>query len=342
MKKQLLGASIFILFVLLGITSIIRAHSPINEDNTQSDNIVEINDPTKSWAIYSELEGKNDVKYYSFEIEKGQNIYLSLHVPSHVDKNFSPKLLLLGPGLPKSTKIPSLINLPGDVGSLELNYYNPPQKFFEPFTPSILIVLGELDISAPESGKYYIAIYSDNVGGSFGFALGRRESFTIAEIFFLPVQIIRIYQWEGQPLFLIFLPSIIVLITGFGFILWYRKTHGKPDTLINTILVIAGIVLLGTTANLSYQVIQKVILFFSIEVFFSLFFILVPLYIGLRAFKTGLQSIGEYSLMKRLKHLFFGIVLIIMWSGLYIAPFLLIATSLIPKNLEFSTNEPNK
>ncbi|MHA1147537.1 MAG: hypothetical protein ACTSR8_04775 [Promethearchaeota archaeon] len=194
-KTHLMTLSIlfFMLFIPFSL-----AHSPIVIDGNSLETAVEIEDPTKSWAVYSEIEDESDIKYYKFEIEKDQNIYISLFTP-HEDEDFEVRLLLMGPGLSENTTVPSRIDTPSKSGAEKMDYYKELEEYFEPFTPSVIYNHGEIDIDAPKSGEYYIVIYSENSKGSFGFALGKREPL---EIFLLPIAILEIYQWEGQSLLL--------------------------------------------------------------------------------------------------------------------------------------------
>lgn len=315
----------------LTIIPIAFAHSPINEDGDSLEDALMINDPTKSWALYSELEDHEDVRYYKFEIKKGDNIYVSLFVPPKF-QDFRPQFILYGPGLEENISLPNKVETPSGGGAKSLEYYEDPEPSFEPFTPSALIDLGIIDLSAPETGTYYLIIYSEEgETGHFGFALGRRESFTVSEIFMLPIMIFQIYLWEGQFFLFILLPLMLTYLLGGLYIFYYKKTHKGPDSLQDYFLVIGGLTLIGTAANTAYQVIQKgFITGPSIAILFSLFFILVPLYLGYSVIKTGIKTKKSFSKFKRLKFIIFGIIAILMWTGLYIGPFLLFGAALLP------------
>ena len=71
------------------------------------------------------------------------------------------------------------------------------------------ILLSTSDLKAPESGKYYIVVSSEQGEGNYGIVVGYKETFTLKEWISVPLNQIKIYRWEGQSLILIFAPLAI-------------------------------------------------------------------------------------------------------------------------------------
>ncbi len=127
-----------------------------------------ISDPGKSWAIYGILKPET-AQYYSFDLEKDDIIYLALLKSTDPkDRDFQPNLVLLGPGLKTSGELPKNVVLPAgleDFGSLTVYGKRATNATYEPFGPSSYIEMGEINISAPQSARYYAAVFSNNTAG---------------------------------------------------------------------------------------------------------------------------------------------------------------------------------
>jgi hypothetical protein len=89
-----------VLLVMLSLAFPASAHVPLMAGGNENiSSAMHITDPGKSWAVYGSLE-KDVVHYYSFDLEEGERIYLSLFKSSDAkEKDFLPDLVLLGPGL---------------------------------------------------------------------------------------------------------------------------------------------------------------------------------------------------------------------------------------------------
>ena len=89
-----------VLLVMLSLAFPASAHVPLMAGGNENiSSAMHITDPGKSWAVYGSLE-KDVVHYYSFDLEEGERIYLSLFKSSDAkEKDFLPALVLLGPGL---------------------------------------------------------------------------------------------------------------------------------------------------------------------------------------------------------------------------------------------------
>ena len=94
-----------VLLVVLSLAFPASAHVPLMAGGNENiSSAMHITDPGKSWAVYGSLE-KDVVHYYSFDLEEGERIYLSLFKSSDArEKDFLPALVLLGPGLNDGAK----------------------------------------------------------------------------------------------------------------------------------------------------------------------------------------------------------------------------------------------
>lgn len=161
----------------------VSGHSPlISGDTGILDEAMFIPDPTKSWAIYGELHEGREMQYYRFEIRTGQNIYISLMKPTNPKyKEFMPGFVLMGPGLNNSGNNPDYVDKPALANAVVVLGVQPEEATYEPFAPSSFYKLAELNISAPESGTYYIAVFEPLQGGHYSLAIGQSEAFSIIE-----------------------------------------------------------------------------------------------------------------------------------------------------------------
>ncbi|MGZ8892663.1 MAG: hypothetical protein ACXW1R_06970, partial [Halobacteriota archaeon] len=78
MRRALITFFTVVAFCAL-FTPIVSAHSPVLPGNNKSlDSAYVVNDPTKSWALYTTLR-PGQVQYYRFDITQGESIYVQLY-----------------------------------------------------------------------------------------------------------------------------------------------------------------------------------------------------------------------------------------------------------------------
>jgi hypothetical protein len=129
MKKII--SMIFVLF-LIG-ASPAYAHKLISHDDTHRsfDTALQIPDHKISWAIYEDL-GVNEAKFYSFDAKHGDSFYASIVIPKiNGLENYSPTLVLVGPGVFEHDDIPYETQLGVEKFSFEGKF--PGREFYEPF-----------------------------------------------------------------------------------------------------------------------------------------------------------------------------------------------------------------
>jgi hypothetical protein len=160
MKQETFWFSgIFLLAVLYLLSPPALAHVPaFGGEGKSPETAIQIEDPTKSRVLYGHLDS-DTLRYYSFKIEKGERIVLGLTIPvEQGNQGFIPNLILIGPALADGGKIPEMLEMPDGYGAKVLTSSLPESPVYEGFTPSAFYSLDHLDIKAPESGTYYIAV----------------------------------------------------------------------------------------------------------------------------------------------------------------------------------------
>ena len=198
MNKALVYLFVAVCVLLIIILKIytVEAHRPLNTEgpNTRQ-NPIFINDHKISWAAYNTLEGPNDVDYYKFEAEKGDNIYASIVIPV-IDgyENYNPEFALIGPDLVSDynglnqEEIKARLEIKSGEGVIVKKYTTQRTGiFFEPFTQTSYWEKQEANIEAPSKGTYYLAVFSNqNQEGKYVLSIGRREQWGINDLIRMP------------------------------------------------------------------------------------------------------------------------------------------------------------
>jgi hypothetical protein len=305
-------------------------HSPlISGDSNKLDEAIFISDPIKSWAIYGELHEGREAHYYRFEIRKGQRIYISLMKPTDSEyEGFLPGFILMGPGLNIEGNIPDYIEKPALSNAVVISGVQPAKANYEPFTPGSFYQLAELNIFAPESGTYYVAVFEPMQGGHYSLAIGQRESFSIIEWILVPVRLLSIYQWEGQSLIIISIPFVLVFTIFFIF-LW--KSNRIPKTLFEWAGTIAGFLFIGTGFSVIFQMLIAISHTSLVqEVAITLILAFLQIMLGIGAIRIIMKNTGRIDIRKRAYIAILGIFALFIWAGFLVGPVIAVLTSLIP------------
>ena len=339
---------IFALLPVLLVLSVTAAgHVPLmgggNEDISSA---LHISNPAKSWAVYAVLENEK-AQYFSFDVREGERIYLGLlRSTDPADEGFLPGLLLMGRGIGDtgSSSLPERIVLPEglkDQGVLAA-YGKEGKATYEPFGPSSYIKLAEINLSAPQSGRYYAVVYESAMnnskedasiaaekaveakrGGHYSLVVGYREEFSFTDRMIAPIQIASVYLWEGQSLFMILIPFIVALIAG-GLICW-RAGRRSPFSLAGTL---AGFLFLGTSSLVLTQMIYSLTrASFGPEVYITMVIILFHALLGVASIRLAR---GEAGILQRSLLAVIGTVALLGGSGMILGPILGIAASFLP------------
>ncbi|MFW9870401.1 MAG: hypothetical protein ACFFEL_12315, partial [Candidatus Thorarchaeota archaeon] len=178
------------MFTLSLVVPNIVAHVPISaQDGETMETAFFIEEPTKSWVIYSELHEAGHPKYFAFEIDAGTRIRMLLSIPVTVDSSsFNPSIALMGPGISNSSSIPGFLEIPESSGVMIIESESATPEY-EGFTPTSFYALIDIDMHAPATGEYYFAVYDESNEGSFSVALGYVETFNLNEWLFVPFSV---------------------------------------------------------------------------------------------------------------------------------------------------------
>jgi hypothetical protein len=315
------------LLVLFLLAPAALSHVPlIPEGNENISSAVHISDPGKSWAIYGFL-GPKATQYYSFDLEKSERIYLSLLKSSDLrEKDFQPEMALLGPGVQTEGRLPEHVILPQGAkgfGILVTAGKSASNATYEPFGPSSYIEMEVLDTTAPESGRYYVAVYDNATPGHYALTVGTREDFSFSERITMPIRLISVYLWEGQSLGMILIPYLVAEIL--GLLIFWRGSRRTAFRLAGTL---AGFLFLATSASVIMQMVFSLTRTpFGPEVYISLAVAVFHALLGVASLRLAR---GEAGILQRVLLAVIGTTALLAGSGLIMGPILAIAASVLP------------
>jgi hypothetical protein len=296
-----------------------------------------VDQPDKSWVFYGQLTS-GDIRYYSFEMKKGERIVLGLTIPvEQGSQGFNPDLVFMGRGFANEGKLPDALEIPQGYGAKVFsgNLSEPPA--YEAFSPSAFYSSLDLDLKAPENGTYYVAVSSSQgegiqTEGNYGLVLGYKELFTLEEWVTIPLNQIKIYQWQGQTLPFIFAPLGITFLIGLLVIYLKRETAaGYNPARISGIS--AGIFFIGTGALFIVQMLISLSKSsYSPEVFITIILIFASLGLGAVSLILSLrdEKYGKSSIRKRLYFAIIGVAGLLFWAGFFIGPILAFEAAVLP------------
>jgi hypothetical protein len=317
------------------VTTTVLAHSPVFPDGNHNPvDAYQINDPAKSWAIYTALEHLDKGDYYKFTVSQGDKIEIALVVSDDPSiSGFFPSFALLVPGLAQSDSVPSYIEVPSGYGAIVVNGNDPGKASYEPFSPGWLYELADLTTNAPTDGIYYVVVYDNaHKTGNYGLPVGYVEEWTPKEWILIPYNVHSTYVWEGQNRFITFLPIILVLVTG-GVILYWRSRHGKaPKGTSKWLAAFAGLAFLGSAASIIYQM----VLAFSytgvkVEAMITVVVAIISILLGVLTLLYAVRDKPVLTLWRRVALIALGLIALFLWSGLYFGPALAILAALVPQ-----------
>lgn len=328
MKKVTIALTmIFTLFLLIPSIS---AHVPIStEDADTLETAYHIEEPTKSWVIYSDLHEAAHPQYFSFHMDAGTRIRMMLSIPVTSDPTeFSPSLALMGPGFTNSSLIPGFLETPESSGvmifeseSAELEY--------EGFTPTSFYKLIDIDMLAPASGEYYFAIYEEDSEGLFSVALGYVETFTFTEWLLVPFSVMTIHQWNGQSFLSNLAPMIVTLAIGTAILLFRRDEITELQNGVSWIGAIGALLFLGSGVTIFYQIVLAASFAISAQIVVSLLFAMFPTILGILAIRVVLTENWQETRSNQIRLLLLGIIAPFLWAGLLIGPTLVILSAVL-------------
>jgi hypothetical protein len=330
MRKIGLISTLLIAFMMLAMATPAEAHSPLfPQENHSIDSAMVIEEPAKSFAIYHELESE-EAAYYQFQMTAGDRIFVQVLVPVSPEEGFVPSLALLIPGAGINDELPSFVEVPVGYHSIASPGDPTAEGELEPFTPGPVFILAEIDVEAPVDGTYYAVVYSNYQGGNYAFVIGYLEGFTAGEILSLPLNLLTIYQWEGQQLWQSLLSYILVFTFGLLLAYYGYRKMDKPDTWVKWLAAISALAFFGSTvsviAQLAFSFTRVPI---SFQVWLSLGFAVAYLVMGLVLARFAYKR-KQLSLGLRVAFILIGAIGLIMWGGFYIGPIMAFVVGLAP------------
>lgn len=301
-----------------------------SEKNDNISSATHISDPTKSLAIYGSL-GDEKAQYYSFDLEAGQRIHLALQRSTNPnEKDFLPRLALLGPGLETKGSLPDRLDLPTfpeGYGVLVAESESAEHANYEPFGPSSYYQLAELDLPAPTSARYYVAVYEDlphnATEGHYSLTLGYREITGLSERITAPLRLMSVYLWGGESLGTILIPYLVA--GAIGVLVTLRRTRRTAFASAGTV---GALLFLGTSSSVMAQIVFNLTRApFTQEVYISLAIAFLSAILGVAALRLAADEAG---LLQRIGLAVTGTIALLAGSGMIIGAVLVMAASVLP------------
>lgn len=330
MLKARLTIPVLIAISLLVLATPAEAHSPLfTGENHSIETAMAIEDPAKSFVVYHDLQ-RDEASYYQFEMKAAERIFIQVLVPISPESGFVPSISLLIPGPGSDEGLPSFVEVPAGYHSMIANGDPEAEGELEPFTPGPVFILAEIDVQAPEDGIYYAVVYSNDEGGNYAFVIGYLEGFTASEILSLPLNLLNIYQWEGQQLWEALLPYILVLALGLILAIYGYRRMGKPESWVKWLAMVAALAFIGSALSVVFQLgfsFTRVPI--SSSAFLSLLFAMAYLIMALALARFAYKR-KVLRPLNRIVFVLIGIVGLAIWGGFYIGPILALVVALAP------------
>ncbi len=309
------------------------AHSPLTSGENESlATAAIIPDPAKSWAIYAELHEAGEAQYYQLNMTQGQRIYTMLLKSTRPEnEGFVPIMILMGPGLLSQGDVPDYVEVPDGAGVLAAESKQPTQATYEPFSPSSFYTLARIDVDAPATGTYYVAVHDPAQGGYYGLAVGYIESYSLNEWLFMPISLISVYQWDGQSIALIFAPLVATVAVGLG-LLWWKKFRKAPPTVVDLTAILAGLLFMSSGISILFQMTLALAKTSIVpEIVLTLVFAVIPIILGLATLRPVLKRLGAVTFRLRVYLVILACAALFAWAGLLIGPALALVASVFPR-----------
>ena len=326
MRKIILALTILLTVSLM--VSTITAHVPVSaQDGETLETAFFIEEPTKSWVIYSELHEAGHPQYFAFEMDAGTRIRMLLSIPVTADPTtFEPSIALMGPGITNSSSIPGFLEIPESAGVMILESESAIPAY-EGFTPTSFYALIDVDMQAPATGEYYFAVYDESEEGAFSVALGYVESFTLDEWLLVPFSVMTIHQWNGQNLLSILAPMFATLVIGMG-VLWTRRNEiNELQNGISWFGALGALLFFGSGLTIFYQIIIAALFVANLQIIVSILFGVLPIILGVYTLRVVLTEKWQENRSLQIRLLLLGIISPFLWAGLLVGPTMVLLTA---------------
>ena len=319
-----------LLFLLLTLVPPALAHTPLEMEgeNHSLETAIEIPNPTKSWTLYEELHEAGEAKYYELHLEPGERLRISLYLPRNEDPGFSPNLVVMGPGIASMDEAPGFIEVPEGAGVALVESDRPERTEYEPFTPTSYYYIADYDMEVTVGGHYYFAVYEPDGEGRYGLAIGYKEEFTLVEWVKIPLDVIGIRLWEGQPLLLFFVPVLAALMAGYCLLFWRSR---KGLSTFNLASATAGLLYVGSGMVILMEMVMSLYgAAYDPLAFFTVVFVLLPIMLGYAVLRKVHRNQAEISTGDRFVLVALGVLGLFVWAGFLVGPVLSVLAGIMP------------
>lgn len=311
------------LFVSIALFSTVYAHVPLQGEGYGIEDAVVIDDPLKSWVIYTEYKDARAL-YYKFDLLANDRLKAGLLT---VDGDFVPDLTIMGLGLPSDFEdhFNDEFEIPDGYGLIHIHGEKQAHKDYEPFTPSSYYTVLDLDISVNQTGTYYLVVDSTTGSGKVGIVIGYVESFTPIEWLKVPFDIAFVHNWEGQDYLNILLPMIIIVFGGLLINGYYYKL---PLDASQILAFTGALTFFGSGAIILHQMIIALMgATYDALLVVTLIFAFLPILLGYSILRKATKT--NLSFGQEIRLLIYGLVGLVFWAGYIIGPALVIISVLI-------------
>jgi len=321
--------SILCISALLWLVPAASAHTPLAPgENKNLAGATVIPDPLKSWVVYGHLHEAGEAAYFRMEMAQGDRLVLALNV-NQAGAPF-PDLIVTGPGIPSSGTVPLSVEVPPGTASLVIPGTTPDRAMYEAFSPSVIYEVASYSATIEMPGTYYAVVYNTGNELDYGQVIGYREEFTAAEWLVIPFSQIGIYLWEGQSLWFVAAPYIIVVLVGMVLVFWQQKKAGDTRTIQAWVASLAGLLYIatgGSTLNQMFWVFSFT--GYSPESSITLLFAAIPILLGIWALWIGRPK-TPVSPRERISLVIIAGLGLVAWAGLIIGPVLALIAAILP------------
>jgi hypothetical protein len=319
-----------LLLLLLALASPVLAHTPLEmeEGNHSLETALEIPNPTKSWTLYRELHEAGEAEYYELHMEAGDRLRISLYVPRGEDPGFAPSLVVMGPEIASRDEAPEFIEVPEGAGVALVESERPDRPEYEPFTPTSYYYIADFEMEVTDESHYYFAVYETAGEGRYGLAIGYEEVFTLLEWVKIPLDVIGIRRWEGQPLVLFLAPLFATLILGYGLLFWRQRFD---TNVFNLASASAGLLYVGS--GLVTLVQMGIYLYGAVYnslVILTVVFALIPILLGYVILRKVVRVPTKLLGRDRVFLIALGMLGLFTWAGLLVGPVLAVLAGILP------------
>ena len=252
------------------------AHVPLQGEGYGIAEAVFIDDPLKSWVIYTEFKDNRPL-YYAFNLSINEQLRAGLLT---VDQDFIPDLTILGPGLPLDfgEHFHDEFEIPDGYGLIHIHGERQGAKDYEPFTPSSYYHVLDTSITVNQSATYFLIVDSATGSGKVGVVLGYLESFTLLEWLKVPFDVAFVHHWEGQDYLIILLPMMVIVVGGLLLNGYYFKRNLNMSQFL---AFVGSLMYFGSAGIIFHQMVIGLIgATYSSLVLVTPIFIILPVVLG--------------------------------------------------------------